>query len=98
VGGALGIAVMSSIFSARGGYATAQTFIDGLRPALVVGAFVVALAGIAALIVPSARRTAHAGTAEDPERALDAGPTAAPETASPETAPPGAARLEAASR
>ncbi|WP_225860905.1 DHA2 family efflux MFS transporter permease subunit [Streptomyces triticiradicis] len=98
VGGALGIAVMSSIFSAQGGYATAETFIDGLRPALVVGAFVVALAGIAALVVPSARRTAHAGTAEDPERALDAGPTAALETASPETAPPGVARLEAASR
>lgn len=31
VGGALGIAVMSSIFSAQGGYATPESFIDGLR-------------------------------------------------------------------
>ncbi|MEY2242902.1 DHA2 family efflux MFS transporter permease subunit [Streptomyces sp. BF23-18] len=65
VGGALGIAVMSSIFSAQGGYATAQSFIDGLRPALVVGASVVALAGIAALVIPAARRTARTETAAE---------------------------------
>jgi EmrB/QacA subfamily drug resistance transporter len=59
VGGALGIAVMSSIFSAQGGYGTAQTFVDGLRPALVVGAAVVALAGVAALLIPTARRAAR---------------------------------------
>ncbi len=55
VGGALGIAVMSSIFAAQGGYETPQTFVDGLRPALAVGAAVVALAGAAALAIP--RRT-----------------------------------------
>jgi EmrB/QacA subfamily drug resistance transporter len=60
VGGALGIAVMSSIFSAQGGYGTAQTFVDGLRPALVVGSAVVALAGVAALLIPTARRAAQA--------------------------------------
>ncbi|UUU31543.1 MFS transporter [Streptomyces sp. CA-210063] len=58
VGGALGIAVMGSIFSAQGGYETAQTFVDGLRPALVVGAGVVALAGVAALAMPTRRRAA----------------------------------------
>ncbi|PZH18110.1 MFS transporter, partial [Streptomyces sp. NTH33] len=58
VGGALGIAVMSSIFMAQGGYETAQRFVDGLRPALVVGAAVVALAGVAALLIPTLRRTA----------------------------------------
>ncbi|MFJ3665649.1 DHA2 family efflux MFS transporter permease subunit [Streptomyces sp. NPDC090106] len=56
VGGALGIAVMSSIFAAQGGYESAQTFVDGLRPALVTGAAVVALAGVSALLIPSARR------------------------------------------
>ncbi|MEU3458155.1 DHA2 family efflux MFS transporter permease subunit [Micromonospora sp. NPDC006766] len=58
VGGALGIAVMSSIFAAQGGYETAQRFVDGLRPALVVGAAMVALAGVAALLTPALRRTA----------------------------------------
>ncbi|OIK00019.1 DHA2 family efflux MFS transporter permease subunit [Streptomyces colonosanans] len=53
VGGALGVAIMSSIFAAQGGYETAQHFVDGLRPALVVGAAVVALGGVAALFIPS---------------------------------------------
>ena len=58
VGGALGIAVMASIFAAQGGYETGQTFVDGLRPALVVGSAMVALAGVAALLIPAARRPA----------------------------------------
>ncbi|MFE1949119.1 DHA2 family efflux MFS transporter permease subunit [Streptomyces sp. NPDC059524] len=57
VGGALGIAVMSSIFSAQGGYDSAQHFVDGIEPALWVGAAVVALAGVAALCIPKASRT-----------------------------------------
>ncbi|WP_155058666.1 MFS transporter [Streptomyces blattellae] len=64
VGGALGIAIMASIFSAQGGYETAQTFVDGLRPALVTGSAVVALAGVAALLIP----TRHAARAEEEEQ------------------------------
>lgn len=63
VGGALGIAVMSSIFSAQGGYASGQNFVDGLRPALWVGAATVALAAVAALCIPG-RRAPAAGPAE----------------------------------
>ncbi|MFF1402305.1 MFS transporter [Streptomyces sp. NPDC058294] len=55
VGGALGIAVMASIFSARGGYGSARSFVDGLRPALVTGSAVVALAAVAALLIPGRR-------------------------------------------
>ncbi|MFD1658857.1 MFS transporter [Streptomyces caeni] len=66
VGGALGIAVMSSIFSAQGGYETARTFVDGLRPALVTGFAVVALAGLAALLIPARRRTASSVTVTRP--------------------------------
>lgn len=58
VGGALGIAVMSSIFSAQGGYDSGWDFVNGLEPALWVGSAVVALAAVAALCIPSARRTA----------------------------------------
>ncbi|CAL9500055.1 Multidrug resistance protein Stp [Streptomyces sp. enrichment culture] len=56
VGGALGVAVMASIFSARGGYETPQTFVDGLRPAVAVGSGAVALAGLAALLIPARGR------------------------------------------
>ncbi|MFJ9748076.1 MFS transporter [Streptomyces chartreusis] len=73
VGGALGIAVMASIFSAQGGYETGQSFVDGLRPALVTGATVVALAGVAALIIPSRRRAEAAENPAEqaPERVLE---------------------------
>ncbi|AJP03310.1 major facilitator transporter [Streptomyces cyaneogriseus subsp. noncyanogenus] len=60
VGGALGIAVMASVFSAQGGYETPQTFVDGLRPAVAVGSAVVALAGLAALLIPPRGRIAPA--------------------------------------
>ncbi|MFH8934328.1 DHA2 family efflux MFS transporter permease subunit [Streptomyces griseosporeus] len=63
VGGALGIAIMSSIFSARGGYESGQAFVDGLRPALVTGAGVVALAGVAALVIPRRRAAERDGSA-----------------------------------
>ncbi|MGW0530874.1 MFS transporter [Streptomyces sp. NPDC003032] len=55
VGGALGIAVMSSIFSAQGGYTTPGSFVDGLEPALWVGAAMVGLAAVAALVIPGRR-------------------------------------------
>jgi EmrB/QacA subfamily drug resistance transporter len=58
VGGALGIAVMASIFSSQGGYESGQSFVDGLRPALVTGSAVVAVAGVAALLIPSRKRGA----------------------------------------
>jgi EmrB/QacA subfamily drug resistance transporter len=65
VGGALGIAVMSSVFSAQGGYETAQSFVDGLRPAIALGSSVVVLAGMATLLIPARRRIAPgAGSAE----------------------------------
>ncbi|MET8470053.1 DHA2 family efflux MFS transporter permease subunit [Streptomyces sp. NPDC006422] len=56
VGGALGIAVMSSVFSARGGYGSARQFVDGIEPALWAGAAFVVVAGIAALFIPRAGR------------------------------------------
>ncbi|MFK4149918.1 DHA2 family efflux MFS transporter permease subunit [Streptomyces sp. NPDC004065] len=66
VGGALGIAIMSSIFTARGGYGSPQAFVDGLRPALVVGAAAVALAGGVALLIPR-RGGVPAGSSPDPD-------------------------------
>ena len=52
VGGVFGVAVLASVFSAVGGYATPQLFVDGLTAALWVGAAAVALAGVAAVLIP----------------------------------------------
>ncbi|MCK1822098.1 DHA2 family efflux MFS transporter permease subunit [Streptomyces sp. XM83C] len=67
VGGALGIAIMSSIFAAQGGYESGQAFVDGLRPALVTGAGVVAVAGGAALLIPRRRVVEAGGAVSAPE-------------------------------
>ncbi|MFF7469355.1 DHA2 family efflux MFS transporter permease subunit [Streptomyces sp. NPDC008092] len=71
VGGALGVAVMSSIFSAQGGYQSAQSFVDGLKPALYTGSAVVVLAGIAALAIPGRRRAARLVAEGEPAPALE---------------------------
>ena len=52
VGGVFGIAVLASVFSANGGYQSPQAFVDGMVPAVWVGAAVVAVAGAVALALP----------------------------------------------
>ncbi|MFG2712619.1 MFS transporter [Streptomyces goshikiensis] len=56
VGGALGIAVLASVFSAQGGYESPQAFTDGTVPALWIGAGAVATASLFALLLPSKAR------------------------------------------
>ncbi|MDX3851211.1 MFS transporter [Streptomyces sp. AK02-01A] len=55
VGGALGIAILGAVFSARGGYDSPDTFTDGTVPALWIGAAAVALAALTALLIPGRR-------------------------------------------
>ena len=59
VGGVLGVAVLASIFSRAGGYATPDAFVDGLVRVTWVGAGVVAAAALVALALPR-RRTGSA--------------------------------------
>ncbi len=56
LGGVLGIAVLGSVFSAQGGYASAQDYVAGLVPAVAVGAAVVAVGAITAVALPRRRR------------------------------------------
>ncbi|WP_438292279.1 DHA2 family efflux MFS transporter permease subunit [Streptomyces sp. HUAS TT7] len=63
VGGALGIAVLASVFSAQGGYGSARAFVDGLGPALWVGAGVVAVAAVSALLLPGRAALPRVGAA-----------------------------------
>ena len=52
VGGVFGVAALASIFAAAGSYLSPQAFVDGMVPALWVGAAAVALAGVAAVLIP----------------------------------------------
>jgi MFS family permease len=51
LGGVFGIAVLGAVFSARGGYAPAASFVAGLTPAVWAGAAGVA---VAAVLIPAA--------------------------------------------
>ena len=55
VGGVFGVAILASVFSANGGDATPQTFVDGLTPALWLGAAFVAAGAAVALLIPGRR-------------------------------------------
>jgi EmrB/QacA subfamily drug resistance transporter len=58
VGGVLGVAVLASVFTHGGGYGSPQDYVDGLIPAVWVGAAVLAVGAVIALLVP--RRSAAA--------------------------------------
>jgi EmrB/QacA subfamily drug resistance transporter len=52
VGGAMGIAVMTAIFTATGSYASGQSYVDGLNPAVLVAAGVLLVGAIISLFAP----------------------------------------------
>jgi hypothetical protein len=54
-----GVAVLSSIFAHVGGYDTGQSFVDGMNPAVFVGAGVVAVGALAAFMIPGQPRVAE---------------------------------------
>jgi MFS family permease len=56
IGGVFGVAVLASVFSATGSYVSPQAFVNGLVPAVWVGAVFVALGAVAALAIPARRR------------------------------------------
>jgi nitrate/nitrite transporter NarK len=51
LGGVFGVAVLASVFAHQGGYASAQPFVDGMQPALWIGAAMVAVAAVVALAI-----------------------------------------------
>lgn len=62
IGGVFGVAILASVFSAHGGYASPHTFALGLRPAVWVGAVVVGISALVLLLVP--RRTSEPTVAQ----------------------------------
>jgi hypothetical protein len=74
IGGVFGVAVLASVFASRGGYASPANFVDGLVPAVWVGAAIVSFGIAAALAVPALRRSVTIDVHAAPVR-LDGGPT-----------------------
>ena len=64
VGGVFGVAVLASVFSHYGGYASPQSFVDGLTVATWVGAAVVGVGAVISLAIPRIRPSEERAEAE----------------------------------
>jgi EmrB/QacA subfamily drug resistance transporter len=62
VGGVLGVAVLATVFANSGGFGSPQAFVDGLVPAVWVGAAVLAVGALLALLIPGRPSPVHAET------------------------------------
>src|SRR6476646_5215971 len=60
LGGVFGVAVLASVWSHYGSYASGQSFVDGMVPAVWIGAAVVAAGAVAAFLMPKRVRRAEA--------------------------------------
>jgi EmrB/QacA subfamily drug resistance transporter len=58
IGGVLGVAVLASVFTGAGGYASPQDFVAGLRPALWVAVAVLAAGAVIVAVLPFGARVA----------------------------------------
>jgi EmrB/QacA subfamily drug resistance transporter len=63
VGIGMGIAVLASVFASNGGYGSPASYVDGLAPAVVVGAIVVAVGAVLTLWLPG--KPTHEGVSHD---------------------------------
>jgi len=63
LGGVLGIAVLATVFTSHGSYASAQAFVNGLVPAMWVGAAVLATGALIAAALPFSTRASAAAHA-----------------------------------
>jgi EmrB/QacA subfamily drug resistance transporter len=64
LGGVLGIAVLATVFTSHGGYTSPQAFVNGLVPALWVGAAVLAAGALIAAALPFSTRASAAANAQ----------------------------------
>jgi EmrB/QacA subfamily drug resistance transporter len=72
LGGVFGVAVLASIFSAYGGYGTGQHFVDGMNPAVYVGAAIVAVGSLLAFAIGWRRRKSEAAEIVEAELLAEA--------------------------
>jgi hypothetical protein len=60
-----GVAVLASVWSHYGSYASGQAFVDGMVPAIAIGAAIVLVGAVAAFLIPRRPRAAVAGSTEE---------------------------------
>jgi EmrB/QacA subfamily drug resistance transporter len=68
LGGVFGVAVLASVWSHYGSYSTGPSFVDGMVPALWIGAIVVLGGAVAAFLIP--RRVRREAVAQPTDAAL----------------------------
>jgi EmrB/QacA subfamily drug resistance transporter len=64
LGGVFGVAVLAAVFAQVGGYGTGQSFVDGMNPAVLIGAGAVAIGALAAFLMPGRLRRSEAPVEE----------------------------------
>jgi hypothetical protein len=57
LGGVFGVAVLAAVFTVNGGYGSGQQFVDGMNPAVLIGAALVAVGAIAAFAIKRSPQT-----------------------------------------
>jgi EmrB/QacA subfamily drug resistance transporter len=67
LGGVMGVAVLATVFSSHGSYASPQTYTDGMTSAVYVGAAVLAVGALVALLIPRVAGRGAAAPAAAPE-------------------------------
>jgi EmrB/QacA subfamily drug resistance transporter len=78
LGGTLGIAVLATVFTSHGSYASGQAFVNGLVPAMWVGVGVLAVGAVIAALLPfDTRALAAQAAVEESAAAVSAVPLAA---------------------
>jgi MFS family permease len=65
LGGVFGVAVLAAVFAAKGGYGSGQQFVDGMNPAVGIGAALVAVGAIAALAIKRSPQPEHLAVASE---------------------------------
>ena len=75
LGGVFGVAVLAAVFTANGSYGSPTAYVEGLIPAMQLGAVIVAFGAIAAMALPGrsdSNDEADLGRAESPVGVVDA--------------------------
>jgi EmrB/QacA subfamily drug resistance transporter len=65
LGGVLGVAVLATVFTSTGSYTTPQAFVNGMVPAVWVGAGVLAAGALLAAVLPFSTKTSVAQARSD---------------------------------
>jgi EmrB/QacA subfamily drug resistance transporter len=65
LGGVFGVAVLASVWSHYGSYASGHAFVDGMVPAIAIGAAIVLIGAVAAFLIPRRPRAAVAASTEE---------------------------------